>query len=92
MTEQTTPARSRTRFARVYGDGSMGIEPAGLDLIEARKRLLDSSDDDDVTIMEVEVTVIRTHGQPKLTAVREHHVACPTCGEIVHVEVPTNGQ
>lgn len=78
----------RTRFARLYPDGSMGIERAGLDFETARRALRDGSDDDDVELLEVRITVIRTHGRPKLAAVRQLSCTCPTCGEIVSMEAP----
>lgn len=82
--------RTRTRFARLYSDGGMGIMPAGTDFVEARRELIESHDDDDVELLEVEVTVIRSHGQPKLQVVREHSARCPCCGETVYVEVPSD--
>lgn len=89
--EQTTrPPRGRTRFARVYSDGSISIEPAGLDFIDARNRLCAGHDDDDVELLELEITVIRSHGYPKMRAVTEHSARCPTCGETVYVEVPSD--
>ena len=84
-----TPQR-RTRFARYYQDGSLAVEPADVDFHAARRRLRAASDDDDVEILEVEVTVIRTHGRPKMQAVTTHSARCPTCGDIVSVEVPSN--
>jgi len=79
----------RTRFARFYPDGSMVVEPPDVDLERARKSLADSSDDEDVEILEVEVTVVRRHGRPKLQAVRDHECLCPTCGERFQVSIPT---
>lgn len=77
-----------TRFARAWPDGTMSVESGGLDYIEARKRLVESHDDDDVELLEIIVTVVRNHGRPKLAAVREHCVMCPTCGETVCIEAP----
>jgi hypothetical protein len=86
--QQTT---RRTRFARLYEDGSLVVVPASRDFVAARGDLIASSDDDDTELLELEVTVIRTHGKPKLRAVREHSTTCPCCGEAVSVEVPANG-
>lgn len=91
MTDQSTAAaepRPRTRYARLYADGGLGVMPAGASWEEARRNLLDSSDDDDTELLEIEITVIRTHGRPKLRVARSHSVCCPTCGDVVHVEVP----
>lgn len=89
MSEQPT-RQSRTRFARLYSDGGMIVLPVKYDFIEARRELLQDGDDDDVELLEVEVTVVRTHGRPKLQAVREHSARCPTCGDTVYVEVPSD--
>jgi hypothetical protein len=62
--------------------------PAGASWEEARRNLLDSSDDDDTELLEIEITVIRTHGRPKLRAASSYSACCPTCGETVFVEVP----
>lgn len=86
--QQTT--RSRTRFARLYSDGGMGLAPAGTEFVQARRELIESSDDPDVELLEVEVTVIRSHGLPKLHAIKEHRCTCPTCGETVYIEVPNH--
>ncbi len=84
------PVRSRSRFARLWPDGSMSVEPAGMDFFEARKRLRDGNDDDEVELLEIEVTVIRSHGRPKLRVATEHSATCPCCGETVFVQVPTD--
>ena len=76
--------KNSNRFARVFEDGSMGLERAGTDLIEARRRLCEGHDDPDVELIEVQVTVIRTHGKPKLRVVGNVFVTCPTCGEEIH--------
>lgn len=88
MPSDRKPARSRSRFAQLYADGALIVMPAGHDFITARKEFLASSDDDDVELLEVEITVIRSHGRPKLQAVTEHSARCPTCGDTVFVEVP----
>ena len=70
------------RFAALYSDGSFGVEAAGRDLIDARKRLLGSSDDADTEIVEVEIKVVQIHGKPKLvTEKTSSFCTCPTCGE-----------
>ena len=91
MPDNPTPARSRSRFARLWPDGSMSVEPAGIDFFQARERLRNEGDDDEVELLEVEITVIRSHGKPKLHVVTEHSATCPCCGETVFVEVPTDG-
>lgn len=82
----------RTRFARLYSDGSMGLEPAGTDFLTARERLLSSHDDADAEILEVDITVLRTHGKPKLRVARERQVTCPTCGEHIYIEDDADAQ
>jgi hypothetical protein len=84
----TDAPRARTRFARLWPDGGMSVEPAGMDFAEARERMRVAGDDDDVELLEIEITVIRTHGSPHVKAVGEHHATCPCCGEIVTIEVP----
>lgn len=79
-------AAPRTRFARLHGDGSISVEPFGIDFIEARRRLLDGNDDCDTEILEVELRVVRSHGAPKLQVVAEKVVTCPTCGEEIHID------
>lgn len=93
MTMPTTPylpttQRRATRFARVYSDGSMMVSPADRDFDSARRDLLASADDDDVELLEVEITVVRTHGRPRLQAVRQHRCICPTCGETLELDLP----
>lgn len=78
-----------TRFARLYSDGGLGVEAAGVPYEEARRRLTGSSDDDDVELLEIEITVVRNHGQPKIQLVRGTVVQCMTCGETMHVEIPS---
>lgn len=80
--------RSRTRYARLYADGGISVMPAGASWEDARRSLIDSSDDDDTELLEIEITVIRTHGRPKLRALRSHSVCCPTCGDVIRVEMP----
>jgi hypothetical protein len=57
------------RFARLFSDGSLTVEAPGTDFLTARRRLLESSDDDDVEILEVDIRVLNTHGKPKLRVV-----------------------
>lgn len=78
----------RTRFARLFDGGGMIVEPPNVDFLEARRSLLESADDDDVEILEVEITVVRSHGKPRLQVAREHSVTCPTCGEEIQVAAP----
>lgn len=77
---------TRTRFARLYGDGSISVEPAGTDFLLARKRLSEGNEDPDVKLLEIEVVVLRTHGRPHLKTVTSQVVTCPTCGEDIYVE------
>ena len=90
MSRQTTRKR-RTRFARLYQDGSMGVSPAADDFVTARADLIGSSDDD-VELLEVEVNVIRSYGKPKLKTVHERSVTCPTCGEEIYIEQEVDNQ
>ena len=83
-----TVQNRRTRFARLFDGGYMIVEPGNVDFLEARRSLLESADDDDVEILEVEITVVRSHGRPKLQVAREHLVTCPTCGEKIEVTGP----
>lgn len=78
--------KPRTRFARLYADGGLNVEPPEVDLETARKSFCDSSDDDDVEILEVEIVVVRRHGKPKLQAIRDTTCRCPTCGELVTIQ------
>jgi hypothetical protein len=57
------------RFARLFSDGSLTVETAGIDFLTARQRLLESNDDTDVEILEVDIKIIRTYGKPKLRPV-----------------------
>lgn len=86
MTEpvKETTAR-RTRFARLYGDGSLNVSHGAQDLVEARRMLCDSADDDDVELVEVEVRVVRSHGRPKLRVVTQQSATCPCCGEVIWI-------
>lgn len=74
------------RFARLYGDGSLGVETPGLDLDDARKRLAGSTDDDDTEIVEVELRIVASHGKPKIKMVRQRRVTCPTCAEKIWLD------
>lgn len=78
--------KRRSRFARLYGDGSMTVLASHHDWHSARRELLASSDDDDTELLEVEISVIRTHGKPKLVVTHEREVRCPCCGEMVPVK------
>ncbi len=55
-------------IARQYNDGSMNVSSSD-DVERARQLLATSYDDDDVELIEVEVTVIRSFGKPKLEVV-----------------------
>jgi hypothetical protein len=76
----------RTRYARLYPDGSLSVEAYGIDALEARDRLLLIDDDDDTEFLEVEIILIRSLGKPKLQTVRNHEAVCPTCGEQFFVD------
>lgn len=78
-----------TRFARVYGDGSIGVEPPSVDFFTARKRLVDGRDDQDIEIVEIEMKVVRTYGRPLEYQYSERTVGCPTCGEEIQIDDPT---
>ena len=82
-----------TRYARLYSDGSLGVEKYGVDELEAR-RMLCVSDDDDTGLLEVEIRIIRTLGKPKLQTVKDHEAQCPTCGEVFYIDchniIPTD--
>lgn len=82
------PQTTNRRFAALYPDGSLGVEPAGVDLEKARKRLMINSDDDDTELVEVEIRVVLSHSKPKLQRVTEHSATCPTCNTEVFIEVP----
>jgi hypothetical protein len=69
------------RFARLYSDGSFGVDDGSADLDTARKRLGMSQDDGDTELVEVEIKVVETHGTPKLKVVKERCITCPTCSE-----------
>ena len=90
MAEESKP--HRTRFARLYSDGTMGVEQAGADFLTARQRLTEGHDDPDVELLEIEIVVIRSHGRPRLRAVTDRHVTCPTCGEEIYVEETADGE
>jgi hypothetical protein len=62
----------------------MALEPSGIDFLEARRRLCDGHEDPDVELLEVEISVVRTHGHPHVALIDETWVTCPTCGERVH--------
>lgn len=80
-----TETARRTRFARLYSDGSIGVCSASRDFSGARAELIGSSDDPDVELLEVEINVVRSHGKPKLREVTDRYVSCPTCGEEIYV-------
>lgn len=88
MKRPRTPPQSRSRFARLYSDGGIGVAAPGTDFETARRQLIESHDDPTVELLEIEITVLRSHGKPKLQAVTEHSATCPTCGETVYLEVP----
>ena len=80
----------RTRYARLFSDGGLIVMPAGMDFVAARKEMI--GEDEDTEMLEVEVTVIRTHGHPHLKEVTDRHVRCPTCGEDIYVEETKDGE
>ena len=80
-----------TRYARLFSDGSMSLMPTGTDPIEARRELIEGHEDDDVELLEVDITMVRSLGKPKLQAVKGKHVMCPTCGEDIWVEIEQCG-
>src|ERR1700748_2571626 len=82
---------SRTRFARLFPDGGLIVMPPGTDWFQARRELIESYDDDNIEIIEIEITVVRSHGKPKLALVTEFPVSCPTCGEEFYVERECDG-
>lgn len=73
-----------TRFARLFSDGSISIEPAGTGFLEARKILCDRRDDPDTELLEIEISVVRTHGSPHIALIDDTLITCPTCGESIH--------
>lgn len=83
-----------TRYARLYSDGSLGIERYGVDELKARESLC-VSDDDDTQLLEVEIRIIRNLGKPKLQTVKDHEAECPVCGEVFYIDchnlIQTNG-
>lgn len=86
----TKTTSHRARFARLYGDGDMIIMPAGMAFDAARKEMC--GEDPHVEMLEVEITVIRTHGRPHIRAMTDRHINCPTCGEEIHVEETADGE
>ena len=87
---KTTPPLSRARYARLWPDGEMAVMKAGLAYEDAREEM--SREDPDVEMLEVEITVLRSHGRPQLNAVTSRCVHCPTCGENIYVEETTDGE
>lgn len=57
------------RFARVYSDGSVNVSSEGEDYARALKLMVDSSDDDDTQLVQVEFRVIGNFGSPKIKLV-----------------------
>lgn len=81
---------TRTRYARLYSDGSLNVMPAGADFIASRKEMC--GEDPDTEMIEIEITVVRTHGRPHLREVTDRHIRCPTCGEEIYVEETSDGE
>lgn len=78
---------SNKRFAQLYSDGSLNVSSEGDDLVRARNLLCDSSDDDDTELVEVEISVIRSYGQPKMKIVKEHSAICDLCHSTVYFNI-----
>jgi hypothetical protein len=70
------------RYARRYSDGSFNVSAMEDDFDIARKRLSGSTDDDDTELVQVEIEIVRTFGQPKLELVPSQVCAC--CGHPWH--------
>ena len=83
-------SQRRTRYARLYSNGDLAVMRAGLTFDAARQEMC--GQDLDVEMLEVEITVIRTHGRPHIKAVTDRHINCPTCGEEIYVEETADGE
>lgn len=64
----TTGIRVR-RFARLYSDGSLNVSTEGESFERAKQLLSGSTDDDDTQLVQVDVRIVRSFGQPKLRLV-----------------------
>ena len=83
---KTTISRPRTRFACLWEDGSMSVMPCDHDYARAARELIGGTGDDEIELVEVEVTVLRSFGRPRMRLVQQH-VECPTCGEHIAFDV-----
>ena len=57
------------RIARRYSDGSFNVSSSD-DLPRARQLLAMSKDDDDTELVEVDITITKSFGRPKLEVVK----------------------
>lgn len=57
------------RLARRYSDGSFNVSTESDDIDRARQLLNASSDDADTELVEVDITITRSFGRPKLEVV-----------------------
>jgi hypothetical protein len=57
------------RIARRYSDGSFNVSTESEDVDRARHLLNASSDDNDTELVEVDITITRSFGRPKLEVV-----------------------
>ncbi len=69
------------RIAVLYSDGSFGVDKAGVDMTEARRRFMISKDDPDTELVEVEIRVTQRFGPRAVEAAKATDVKCPCCGE-----------
>ena len=53
------------KFAVLYPDGSLNVSSEGDDLLKARKLLAFESEDPDVELVTVEISVTDTFGKPQ---------------------------
>jgi hypothetical protein len=74
------------RFALLYGDGSFGVLIPDKGLDDARRELGFNGSDPDIEIVEVEIKVIASHGQPNLKVIHGKCVTCPTCQEVIDLD------
>lgn len=58
------------RYACRYSDGSFNVSQESQDLHKARKMLLDSRDDDDAELVQVDIEIVQSFGRPKLKIVQ----------------------
>jgi hypothetical protein len=57
------------RYAARYSDGSFNVSQESQDREKARNALIDSHDDDDVELVQVDITIVQSFGRPKLALV-----------------------